>query len=60
MTRIAKYKRESLICINNIKQSLEELRDVINDKLNHNQAEKIDIELVRKLRRIEENIRESL
>lgn len=57
---LSKLKQEGLICVNNIDHALDKLREVISKELNYTKASDINIDLVKKLREIEKEIRECL
>ena len=52
--------RKCKIHVNNINQALDKLRDVIREELNHSKAEYVNMDLVKKLREVEKEIRENL
>lgn len=53
-------KQEGLMRVHNINQSLEKLREVIAEELDHNKAIDINFKLVDKLRDIKDRIKENL
>ena len=60
MCKIQELEREARVAIENLEYARSLLRETIEKELNHSRASDINIELVKKLRIVDEIIRDNL